>query len=77
MIKPTFNYSLGTVVVQTTALLLELPPVVQQLLELEPAVVQDLEDEALLLGALGAFTLLPAPETNSISSRDKTRMMNS
>jgi hypothetical protein len=32
------------VVVQTAALLLELPPVAQQLLELEPPVVQDFDD---------------------------------
>jgi hypothetical protein len=65
--------------VQTTALLLELPPVVQQLLELEPPVVQDLDDAPLLLAELCLifFGLFPAPETNSISSKDKTRMMNS
>ena len=46
--------------------------------ELElPAVAQFLEEEALEeeLLLVGLWRFLPAPETNSISSRDKTRII--
>jgi hypothetical protein len=53
-------------------LLLELPPVGQHLPELELPVVHCLAEVALALVCL--FRFFPAPETNSISSKVKTRI---